>query len=44
MVILQGFWHYNLYYLKGGTVDETNVSEVYNDTTKLWHVRLGHVK
>ena len=44
MVILQVFWRYNLYNLKWGTIDEANVSEVYSDTTKLWHVRLWHVK
>ena len=33
---------HNLYYLKGGTTDETNVIEAHSDTTKLWHVRLGH--
>ncbi|KAH9741420.1 hypothetical protein KPL70_002625 [Citrus sinensis] len=42
MVILQGVWRYNLYYLKGGTTDEANVVEAHSDTTKLWHVRLGH--
>ncbi|KAH9685884.1 Integrase catalytic domain-containing protein [Citrus sinensis] len=42
MVILQGVRRHNLYYLKGGTTDETNVVEVHSDTTKLWHVRLGH--
>ncbi|KAH9793888.1 hypothetical protein KPL71_004697 [Citrus sinensis] len=42
MVILQGVRRHNLYYLKGGTIDEANVVEAYSDTTKLWHVRLGH--
>ncbi|KAH9754532.1 Integrase catalytic domain-containing protein [Citrus sinensis] len=41
MVILQGVWRHNLYYLKGCTTDEANVVEVHSDTTKLWHVRLG---
>ncbi|KAH9699247.1 hypothetical protein KPL71_024272 [Citrus sinensis] len=40
MVILQGV--HNLYYLKGGTTDEANVVEAHSDTTKLWHVQLGH--
>ncbi|KAH9706494.1 hypothetical protein KPL70_012223 [Citrus sinensis] len=43
MVILQGVRRHNLYYLKGGTTDEANVVEAHSDTTKLWHVRLGHV-
>ncbi|KAH9793297.1 hypothetical protein KPL71_004477 [Citrus sinensis] len=42
MVILQGVRRHNLYYLKGGITDEANVVEAHNDTTKLWHVRLGH--
>ncbi|KAH9656595.1 hypothetical protein KPL70_022738 [Citrus sinensis] len=42
MVILQGVRRYNLYYLKGGITDEANVVEAHSDTTKLWHVRLGH--
>ena len=42
MVILQGVRLHNLYYLKGGTTDEANVVEAHSDTTKLWHVRLGH--
>ncbi|KAH9650701.1 retrovirus-related pol polyprotein from transposon TNT 1-94-like protein [Citrus sinensis] len=42
MVILQGVRRHNLYYLKGGTADEANVVEAHSDTTKLWHVRLGH--
>ncbi|KAH9797006.1 hypothetical protein KPL71_005721 [Citrus sinensis] len=42
MVILQGVRRHNLYYLKRGTTDEANVVEVHSDTTKLWHVRLGH--
>ncbi|KAH9753759.1 hypothetical protein KPL71_015193 [Citrus sinensis] len=42
MVIMQGVRRHNLYYLKGGTTDEANVVEVHSDTTKLWHVRLGH--
>ncbi|KAH9753660.1 hypothetical protein KPL71_015154 [Citrus sinensis] len=42
MVILQGVRRHNLYYLKGGTTNEANVVEVHSDTTKLWHVRLGH--
>ncbi|KAK9215025.1 hypothetical protein WN944_007028 [Citrus x changshan-huyou] len=42
MVILQGVRRHNLYYLKGGTTDEANVVEAHSDTTKLWHVRLGH--
>ncbi|KAH9666242.1 Integrase catalytic domain-containing protein [Citrus sinensis] len=42
MVILQGVRHHNLYYLKGDTTDEANVVEMHIDTTKLWHVRLGH--
>ena len=40
MVILQGVQHHNLYYLKGGTTDESNIVEAHSDTTKLWHVRL----
>ena len=40
MVILQGVRRHNLYYLKGGTIDEANVVEAHSDTTKLWHVRL----
>ncbi|KAH9669391.1 hypothetical protein KPL70_021769 [Citrus sinensis] len=44
MVILQGVRRHNLYYLKGGTTDEANVAEAYSDTTKLWHVRLGHAE
>ena len=43
MVILQGVQRYNLYSLKGGATDEVNISEAHNDTTKLQHVRLGHV-
>ncbi|KAH9685902.1 retrovirus-related pol polyprotein from transposon TNT 1-94-like protein [Citrus sinensis] len=43
MVILQGVRRHNLYYLKGGTTDEVNIVEANSDTTKLWHVRLGHV-
>ncbi|KAH9782773.1 retrovirus-related pol polyprotein from transposon TNT 1-94-like protein [Citrus sinensis] len=43
MVILQGVRRHNLYYLKGGTTDEANVVKAHSDTTKLWHVRLGHV-
>ena len=35
---------HNLYYLKGGTTGETNVAEEHIDTTKLWHVRLGHAR
>ena len=31
-----------MYYLKGGTTDEVNIVDTHNDTTKLWHVRLGH--
>ncbi|KAH9660217.1 hypothetical protein KPL70_024138 [Citrus sinensis] len=42
MVILQRVRRHNLYYLKGGTTDEANVVEAHSDTTKLWHVRLGH--
>ncbi|KAH9699499.1 hypothetical protein KPL71_024377 [Citrus sinensis] len=42
MVILQGVRRHNLYYLNGGTTDEANVAETHSDTTKLWHVRLGH--
>ncbi|KAH9717385.1 hypothetical protein KPL71_021793 [Citrus sinensis] len=42
MVILQGIRRHNLYYLKGGTTDKANVVEAHSDTTKLWHVRLGH--
>ncbi|KAH9684519.1 Integrase catalytic domain-containing protein [Citrus sinensis] len=42
MVILQGARRHNLYYLKGSTTDEANVVEAHSDTTKLWHVRLGH--
>ncbi|KAH9780058.1 retrovirus-related pol polyprotein from transposon TNT 1-94-like protein [Citrus sinensis] len=42
MVILQWVRRHNLYYLKRGTTDEANVIEAHNDTTKLWHVRLGH--
>ncbi|KAH9783052.1 Integrase catalytic domain-containing protein [Citrus sinensis] len=42
MVILQGVRRHNLYYLKGSTTDEANVIEAHSDTTKLWHVRLGH--
>ncbi|KAH9706402.1 hypothetical protein KPL70_012195 [Citrus sinensis] len=42
MVILQGVRRHNLYYLKGGTTDEANVVEAHSDTTKLWHVQLGH--
>ncbi|KAH9733925.1 retrovirus-related pol polyprotein from transposon TNT 1-94-like protein [Citrus sinensis] len=42
MVILQGVRRHNLYYLKGGTTDETNVAETHNDTTELWHIRLRH--
>ncbi|KAH9714714.1 Integrase catalytic domain-containing protein [Citrus sinensis] len=44
MVILQGVRCHNLYYLKGGTTDEVNVVEAHSDTTKLWHVRLGHAE
>ena len=29
---------------EGGTTDQANVVEEYSDTTKLWHVRLGHAK
>ncbi|KAH9726277.1 Integrase catalytic domain-containing protein [Citrus sinensis] len=43
MVILQGVRRHNLYYLKGGITDEANIVEAYSDTTKLWHVQLGHV-
>ncbi|KAH9688421.1 hypothetical protein KPL70_015118 [Citrus sinensis] len=42
MVILQEVRRHNLYYLKGGITDEANVVEAHSDTTKLWHVRLGH--
>ncbi|KAH9718108.1 hypothetical protein KPL71_022089 [Citrus sinensis] len=42
MVILQWVRRHNLYYLKGGTIDEANVVEAHSDTTKLWHVQLGH--
>ena len=35
MVILQGVWRHNLYYLKGGTTDEANIVEAHSDTTKL---------
>ncbi|KAH9752745.1 Integrase catalytic domain-containing protein [Citrus sinensis] len=42
IVILQGVRHHNLYYLKGGTTNKANVVEAHSDTTKLWHVRLGH--
>ncbi|KAH9781794.1 Integrase catalytic domain-containing protein [Citrus sinensis] len=42
MVILQGVRRHNLYYFKGGTTDEANIVETHSDTTKLWHVRLGH--
>ena len=41
MVILQKVWCHNLYYLKVGTTDEANVSEMHSHTTKLWHVQLG---
>ena len=44
VVILQGVRHQNLYYLNGGTTDEANVAEAHSDTTKLWHVRLGHTE
>ena len=44
MVILQRVRHHNLFYLKGGTTGEANVIEEHNDTTKLWHVRLGHTR
>ena len=35
MVILQGVRRHNLYYLKGGTIDEANVVKAHSDTTKL---------
>ncbi|KAH9699706.1 hypothetical protein KPL71_024470 [Citrus sinensis] len=44
MVILQEVRRHNLYYLKGGTTDETNIVEAHSDTTKLWHIRLGHAE
>ena len=44
MVILQGVQRHNLYYLKGSTSDEVNTSMALNDTTELWHVRLGHAE
>ena len=42
MMILQGVWRHNLYYLKGGIIDETNVFEAHSGTTKIWHVRLKY--
>ncbi|KAH9648400.1 retrovirus-related pol polyprotein from transposon TNT 1-94-like protein [Citrus sinensis] len=44
IVILQGVRRHNLYYLKRGTTDKANVVEAHSDTTKLWHVRLGHAR
>ena len=44
MVILQGVRRYNLCYLNGGKTNEANVAEAHCDTTKLWHVRLGHAR
>lgn len=35
MVILQGVWCQNLYYLKGSTSDEVNTSVALNDATEL---------
>ncbi|KAH9648691.1 hypothetical protein KPL70_025696 [Citrus sinensis] len=35
MMILQGYQHHNIYYLKGGTIDEANVIAAYSNTTKL---------
>ena len=35
IVILQRVWCHNLYYLKIGTTDETNVSKMHSETTKL---------
>ena len=42
IVILQRVQYHNFYYLKEDTTDEANVSEAYNDTTKLWPLRLGY--
>ena len=44
MVILQGVWRHNMYYLKRGITDEANVADAHSDTIKLWHVRLGHTE
>ena len=44
MVVMKGVSNRNLYYLKGSTVTGAlKVSTDLNDeATKLWHMRLGH--
>jgi len=44
MVILKGVCRDNLYYLKGSTVtvQVATSTDSDNDSTRLWHIRLGH--
>ena len=44
MVVLKGVHRNNLYYLKGSTVtgQVTTSTDSDDDSTRLWHMRLGH--
>jgi len=44
MVLLKGVRRNNLYYLKGSTVTGQVATSTHSDTdsTRLWHMRLGH--
>jgi len=44
MIVMKGARDRNLYYLKGSTVTSALAASVDSDddTTKLWHMRLGH--
>ena len=44
MIVMKGARDRNLYYLKGSTVTSALTASVDSDddTTKLWHMRLGH--
>ena len=44
MVVMKGVHRNNLYYLKGSTVtgQVATSSDLDDDLTRLWHMRLGH--
>jgi len=43
MVVLKDVRRSNLYYLKGSTATKQVATSTYiNDSTRLWHMRLGH--
>jgi len=42
MVVLKGVCRNNLYYLKGSTVTGQVAASTDDDSTRVWHMRLGH--